>query len=165
MIKRTAVKLIRLKDTGRIRALLLRRINDYFGDASVATSLAAAAAAIDEKRRRNRKKYFLILVYCGFFYCSDHLRIWLESIAAIQKIYSIFFYCAFSIAAAAAASWSGCRSHAAFAAEAVVLRCNRSVFIRSVQKDEKYIYFFSNEEISEIWTWNIQESISTSRHH
>ena len=44
---------------------------------------ADAAAAIDEKRRRNRKKYFLILVYCGFFYCGDHLRIWLESIATI----------------------------------------------------------------------------------
>ena len=48
--------------------------------------LAAAAAAIDEKRRRNRKKYFLILVYCGFFYCGDHLRIWLELIAAIEDV-------------------------------------------------------------------------------
>ena len=45
---------------------------------------AAAAAAIDEKRRCNRI-FFLILVYCGFFYCGYHLRIWLESIAAPQK--------------------------------------------------------------------------------
>ena len=27
----------------------------------------------------------LFFVYCGLFYCCDHLRIWLESIAAIEK--------------------------------------------------------------------------------
>ena len=61
-----------------------------YKDASV------AAAAI--------KKYEIKFLYCGFFYCSDHLRIWLESIAAIekasiQKFNFIFFYWAFSIAA------------------------------------------------------------------
>ena len=44
---------------------------------------AAAAAAIDEKKTAAIKKYFSNLIYCGFFYCDDHLRIWLESIAAI----------------------------------------------------------------------------------
>ena len=58
--------------------------------------------------------------------------------AAIEKEYKIFFYCAFSIAAAAAAGRSGCRSHAAFVAAAVVLWRNRSAFIRPALKQPHF---------------------------
>ena len=60
--------------------------------------------------------------------------------AAIEKEYKIFFYCAFSIAAAAAAGRSGCRSHAALVAAAVVLRRNRSAFIRPAFTGSLYLY-------------------------
>ena len=57
------------------------------------SALIAALRHLLRPGRRNRKaaiekKYFLILVYCAFFYCGNHLRIWLESnqsITAIEK--------------------------------------------------------------------------------
>ena len=62
------------------------------------------------------------------FYCGDAIENLFK--AAIEKEYKIFFYCAFSIAAAAVACRRGCRSPAAFVAAAVILWRNRSAFIR-----------------------------------
>ena len=60
---------------GRIKALLLRRQNDYFGDAfghaSAAFRQAAAAAAIEDVARRNKKQKI------------HHFFIAMSSIAAI----------------------------------------------------------------------------------
>ena len=54
--------------SGRIKTLLLRRKNDWYGTCfgmpRQPLRLAAVAAAIDEKRRCN-KKYRIIFFYCG----------------------------------------------------------------------------------------------------
>ena len=63
----------------RIKALLLRWQNDYFGDAfghaSAALQQAAAAAAKDgRKRKRRNKKIFFTFFIADFFYCGDRLK-------------------------------------------------------------------------------------------
>ena len=89
---------------GRIKARLLRRQNDYFGDpfghASAAFRQAAAAAAIDGRnRKRHNKKYFLLFFIAAFFIAAfsiaaiisieereRHHRQILSSIAALSRL-------------------------------------------------------------------------------
>ena len=61
-------KVIRTEQSGRIKALLLRRINDYFGDAfrdaSAAFCQAAAAAAVEEETA-------IPLLLRPFYFCQS----------------------------------------------------------------------------------------------
>ena len=106
---------------GRIKALYLQRPIFYCGC----------------RNRGAPQQNLSIFVITMVFYAIEK--------AAIQKNYSIF-YCAFSIAAAAAAGQIACRSMPKQGPKQSFLRRNRSVFIRPAiaQLDKNFLnYFFS----------------------
>ena len=58
--------------TGRKKALLFWRKNDYFGDAFGHASAAYGRQLRRPQKKRGNKKISYIFLYCGFFYCGDH---------------------------------------------------------------------------------------------
>ena len=83
----------------------------------------------NRRERRSRSAAVEELFYCGAAIEEPQLKTAVEELFYKRKV--VWFLLRPSIAAAAIAGRSGCRSHAAFVAEAVVLRRNRSVLIRS----------------------------------